>query len=172
MSAVPRIMQSTPRREFDSVVCRDLISASVEIGADATDDCGPITLTVIDSTPGAPPCDTLPRTLDAPLHHVIDTQLTAQLSYVHGAPFVTKAGIARRHREPAVLGKIDDDVRGDAVDKVLLCRIRRQIAEAQHGDGRARPGGGLAALWSCSGLFAILESCHEAETTPVYRADH
>ena len=70
----------------------------------------------------------------AAFDHVAHAEFARHLLDVHGAAFVSEAGIARDHEQRAAARKLRDDVVGDAVREVFLVRITAHVGEGQHSD--------------------------------------
>ncbi len=71
---------------------------------------------------------------DIAFEDVADTQLPPNLPHVDRFAFVLKRRIACDHQKLGESRQLGDDVRRDAIAKILLLRVAAEIGEWQHGD--------------------------------------
>ena len=71
---------------------------------------------------------------DASFEHVAHAQLPGHLPDVWRSSFVLKRRIAGDYKKRTDAGQAGDNVPGNAVGKVFLVRIARQVVEWQNGD--------------------------------------
>jgi hypothetical protein len=79
---------------------------------------------------------------DAASDHRTNVQIAGHLLDVDCDAAVAECGRARPYRQQAPARQFDDDVLGDAIAEIFLCRIAAHIGERQHADLYAR---GIAA---------------------------
>src|SRR4051812_908788 len=68
--------------------------------------------------------------------HIAHTEFTADLPHVYSLAFISEAGTARDHEQPADARQRRDDLLDYAVGEILLLRITAHMLERQHRNRR------------------------------------
>ena len=79
--------------------------------------------------------------LNAPLQHITNVQLAADLLQIDGSALVGESGVPPDHERAAKTRKIGRQALRDPVDKMLLLRVAADIGERQNNHREARRGG-------------------------------
>ena len=70
----------------------------------------------------------------APLEHIPDTQLAANLPGIHGLALECERSVPGNDKASNNLRQITCQILGYAIGKVVLARIATQVAKGQHND--------------------------------------
>src|SRR5271166_3611150 len=82
--------------------------------------------------------DAIGRALDAAFEHIAYVELASDLFEIERLVLVAESGVSPYHPHPAHLRKVGGQALGDAVDKIVLSGIARDIGERQNDDREAR----------------------------------